>query len=73
MDQDCWKALNCGREDECPAYPNNGRTCFAVTGTMCRGEKQGTFTEKVSQCREKCDFYKDLMREQCNELFSESA
>lgn len=54
----CWEFMKCEREQECPAYPNNGRTCFSVTGTVCRGETQGTYQEKIKKCREMCDFYK---------------
>jgi hypothetical protein len=35
---------------------NAGRTCWAVAGTLCKGEKQGTFAQKVGNCS-KCDFY----------------
>jgi len=55
----CWEYVDCNREDQCPAYPNDGRVCFSVTGTICRGEVQGTYQEKIKKCRELCDFYKD--------------
>jgi hypothetical protein len=35
---------------------NAGRTCWAVAGTLCKGERQGTFAQKVGNCS-KCDFY----------------
>jgi methyl-accepting chemotaxis protein len=57
----CWEKLNCGREQACPAYPDHGRNCFAVTSTMCRGERQGTYEEKISACRDSCAFYEDVM------------
>ena len=41
---------------------NGGRTCWAVAGTFCGGEVQGTYAEKYGNCR-KCDFY-DLVWEQ---------
>lgn len=69
MKLNCWEALNCGRQETCPAYPNNGRTCYAVTGTMCRGEKQGTFIEKIEKCRSLCEFYKEVLRDQDPRLF----
>ena len=71
MKQRCWEATRCGREDICPAYPNNGRTCYAVTGTMCRGERQGTFKEKIEKCRSMCGFYKVILRDQDPKLFEE--
>ncbi|MBI4966383.1 MAG: hypothetical protein HY913_24095 [Desulfomonile tiedjei] len=58
--KNCWEAIQCGRSKECPAYPKFGRDCFAVTGTVCRGETQGSFEEKIGKCRA-CDFYKGLM------------
>jgi methyl-accepting chemotaxis protein len=57
----CWQALRCGKEHECPAYPNHGRTCIAVTGTLCRGEKQGSYLEKVDSCRALCSFYREIV------------
>lgn len=57
----CWEEVGCGRQNECPAYPDKGRNCFAVTATMCRGEKQGSYDEKITKCREVCDFYKGMM------------
>ncbi len=57
----CWEILNCARQEDCPAYPNHGRECFAVTGTICRGKQQGSYEEKIAQCRTTCDFYKDVM------------
>jgi methyl-accepting chemotaxis protein len=57
----CWEILKCQRESACPAYPEHGRDCFAVTATMCRGEKQGSYDEKISKCREVCNFYTGIM------------
>ncbi len=57
----CWEILNCKRENGCPAYPNHGRECFAVTATICRGEQQGSYDEKITKCREVCDFYSGMM------------
>ncbi|MFP4475377.1 MAG: two-CW domain-containing protein [Desulfatibacillaceae bacterium] len=60
MAQNCWEALRCGREKECPAYPDRGRACFNVRGTLCRNEKQGNYFEKIEACRAKCAFYKEV-------------
>jgi hypothetical protein len=57
----CWEHRKCGREANCPAYPDHGRACFVVTGTWCRGEKQGSYEAKIEKCRVTCDFYKDVM------------
>ncbi len=59
--ENCGDHVGCGKEKNCPDYPNHGRACFAVTGTSCRGEKQGSCEEKIGRCRELCDFYKELM------------
>jgi hypothetical protein len=36
---------------------NGGRVCFAIVGSFCEGEIQGTFAKKFSSCRD-CEFYK---------------
>jgi len=62
----CWEFKKCGREaggakekelGRCPAYPNDGKVCARVTGTLCGGKVQGTFASKVVNCMA-CDFYK---------------
>jgi HD-GYP domain-containing protein (c-di-GMP phosphodiesterase class II) len=61
----CWEFMRCGREvggakagelGVCPAYPDHGRHCARVAGTLCGGEIQGTFARKFGNCR-KCRFY----------------
>jgi methyl-accepting chemotaxis protein len=59
--ENCWELVKCGREEMCPAYPHHGRECFAVTATMCRGEEQGSYQEKIQKCRDECKFYKHVM------------
>lgn len=36
---------------------NGGRICFAIAGSFCLGEVQGTFAKKFASCRD-CEFYK---------------
>lgn len=64
--QNCWEYKNCGRElggakekqlGLCPAYPDNGKHCARVAGTLCGGAIQGTFATKLANCMS-CDFYK---------------
>ncbi len=55
-EEKCWEHMNCKVYEGCPAYPMNGRSCFSRTGTLCRGETQGTYMDKKEQCRA-CDFY----------------
>lgn len=57
----CWEVLACGLYEQCPAYPKNGRNCFAVTATKCKGEIQGSYEEKIDKCRGNCVFFKDMM------------
>lgn len=42
---------------------NGGRVCWAVTGTLCGGQVQGTFATKVANCMQ-CDFYKLVSTEE---------
>ncbi|NOX20816.1 MAG: hypothetical protein GXO99_06110, partial [Nitrospirae bacterium] len=43
--------------ENCPAYKENaGHICWMVAGTMCGGDVQGSFAEKVGNCKN-CDFY----------------
>ncbi len=55
----CWEMKNCPpeRRNSCPAYPNDGSSCWMVTGTLCGGKEQGSYREKMANCR-KCDVYK---------------
>lgn len=64
----CWEFMKCGREkggtkaDElgvCPAYPDHGRHCARVAGTLCNGKVQGMFALKLASCL-KCDFYNSV-------------
>jgi hypothetical protein len=61
----CWEFKNCGRQPGgakakelgvCSVYPNHGRHCARITGTLCGGKVQGTFGAKVANCMQ-CDFY----------------
>jgi hypothetical protein len=42
---------------------NGGRCCWAIVGTLCKGEVQGTFVKKYSDCQN-CDFYKSVRSEE---------
>ncbi len=62
----CWEFKKCGREaggaraaelGVCPAYPDHGKHCARVAGTLCGGKVQGTFAMKVADCMQ-CEFYK---------------
>ena len=42
---------------------NGGRTCWAITGTLCGGKIQGTFAAKLANCMV-CEFYQLVGREE---------
>lgn len=42
---------------------NAGRICWAVAGTFCGGEVQGTFADKRESCVS-CDFFKEVQSEE---------
>ena len=44
------------RTDKINNGKNAGRACWAVTGTFCGGQVQGTFAAKLSNCMN-CAFY----------------
>ena len=46
---------------------NGGRSCWAVCGTYCGGEVQGTFASKLDSCKQ-CRFFKLVLMQQGAEL-----
>ena len=42
---------------------NAGRACWVISGTLCKGEIQGTFANKYKNC-EVCDFYQLVRKEE---------
>lgn len=65
---------NNGGKGSCPAATdsrldgvhggrNAGRTCWALTGTVCEGRPVGEFAMKFHNCHE-CDFFKRVVREE---------
>ena len=42
---------------------NAGRACWAVAGTFCKGEKQGSFVSKIGSCTA-CDFFNVVKTEE---------
>lgn len=49
--------------DEAHEGTNAGRACWVVSGTLCRGELQGTFAQKYKNC-EACDFYQLVRKDE---------
>lgn len=42
---------------------NGGRACWVISGTLCRGEVQGTFAQKFKSCLA-CDFYRHVKQDE---------
>ena len=77
--QNCWEFKKCGKagkdpETQCPATietsahklnrgKNAGRMCWAVSGTLCNGEIQGAYAEKLLACAD-CDFRRKVEDEE---------
>ncbi|TBR15864.1 hypothetical protein EPO66_05365 [bacterium] len=70
MAQNCWEFKKCGRQAGgakvgelgiCPAHSDHGRDCWAIAGTLCGGQVQGTYAEKEGNCQ-KCEFYQKVNR-----------
>jgi signal transduction histidine kinase len=60
----CWERLECGKAD-CPSY---GKTrCWAIAGTFCHGNVQGTFAQKIGDCRQ-CVVYRESCGDEIREL-----
>ncbi len=74
----CWEFIKCGREfgglkayelGVCQAYPNDGKQCAKIAGTLCGDKVQGTFAMKIFDCV-KCDFYKSKYYHHNNSKFT---
>ena len=46
-----------------------GRACWVLAGTTCKGEFQGTFAQKYTECK-KCDFYEYVMKQEADDFLS---
>jgi signal transduction histidine kinase len=58
----CWEIMRCDVEKSgnaatrCPAFPNYGRICWSVAGTLSETKVHCGVAEKLGDCR-KCPFY----------------
>ena len=50
---------------------NGGRACWAIAGTFCKGEVQGSYAKKITNCL-KCEFYQLVKKEEGTD-YSDSA
>jgi DNA-binding transcriptional regulator YiaG len=58
-EKSCWQIRKCtGRmKRQCPAFEfQQGRRCWFVNGTFCRGKEAKSWPEKMAECR-KCPFF----------------
>jgi hypothetical protein len=57
------------RADGVHGGKNCGRACWALAGTLCGGEVQGTFASKLGNCL-RCDFYHQVAQAEGQSLSS---
>ncbi len=60
----CWSVRRCSKEtrQRCPAWElQAGHLCWFINGTVCRGEVQASWQEKMTICRT-CTVYLNLFR-----------
>ncbi len=48
---------------------NGGRYCWKIAGTLCGGQVQGTYAQKLSNCVV-CEFYKSVRAETAESFVS---
>jgi len=59
----CWVIEKCPAETRrnCPAWEFQcGNLCWFINGTICHGELQGSWGEKMEQCR-KCEVLRSIL------------
>ncbi|MBW1849760.1 MAG: transcriptional regulator [Deltaproteobacteria bacterium] len=52
--QKCWTMLKCPKKkkEKCPAWEFKlGQLCWFINGTICEGEPQSNWQEKMEMCR----------------------
>jgi len=42
---------------------NAGRACWVVSGTLCGGSEQGSYSQKIAECRA-CEFFHYVNRQE---------
>ena len=59
----CWAIEGCPVEtrQKCPAWEFQcGHLCWFINGTICHGEPQGSWREKMEKCRE-CEVLRSIL------------
>lgn len=62
----CWELRNC-KETDCPAFGDEHRSCWHITGTRCPTCEKGDYAEKIDQCKE-CEVYQAASGDEIQEL-----
>ena len=60
----CWEIDSCPMEkrQNCPAWEfNSGDLCWFINGTICHGEVQENWKEKIKMCR-KCNVLGSILK-----------
>jgi hypothetical protein len=58
----CWEIQACPTEtkEKCPAWEfHSGHLCWFISGTVCQGEIQGNWQDKMKICR-KCKVFQSI-------------
>jgi hypothetical protein len=61
--ESCWDIERCPmeRRRNCPAWEfHAGNLCWFINGTLCRGEPQARWEEKMEKCR-KCPVFRSMV------------
>lgn len=61
--KNCWTLKNCPpeRKKRCPAWEfNSGKLCWFISGTICQGDSQPSWKEKMKICRT-CEVFEHLL------------
>jgi hypothetical protein len=65
----CWVIRKCPVEtrQHCPTWEFKlGHLCWFISGTMCRGQVQGSWQKKMKTCRE-CEVFQAMtILQECN-------
>jgi PAS domain S-box-containing protein len=46
----CWEIMNC-QEERCPAFGDQRRRCWNLTGTFCPDCREGGYEQKIDSCQ----------------------
>lgn len=58
----CWENQHCPlkQKENCPAWEfRAGNFCWFINGTICQGERQESWEDKIKLCRE-CEVYRTI-------------